>query len=122
MKNSTLREMNIEIYGPICMAGYTVIKQNPLTMHHIIALSKGGKTTFENGSNITSLPHSGIHIISDDNYKKEKQIIDYLFCFKEHPDLIAAKQFAEWLKNEIKQLEYTEYLTKSKTLIYKRRK
>ena len=88
MKNSDLREMNVEIYGPICMTGYVVTRQNPLTMHHIIALSKGGLTIFENSSNVSSLPHSGIHVVSDDNYKKEKQIVDYLFDFKEHPDLI----------------------------------
>lgn len=121
MKNSTLREMNIEIYGPICMAGYVVTRQNPLTMHHILPLSKGGFTTFENSSNVSSLPHSGIHVVSDDNYKKVQQIIDYLLFFKEHPDLEAAKQFSSWLKNEVSKLEYVEHLTKSKTLIYKRR-
>ena len=121
MKNSTLRKMNIEIYGNVCMAGYTVMRQNPLTMHHIIPLRSGGLTIFENSSNITSLPHSGIHVVSDDNYRKAQQIIDYLFYFKEHPDILATKQFAKWLKQEIINLEYKEYMTKDKLLIYKRR-
>lgn len=121
MENKTLRNMNIEIYGPICMGGYVVCKNNPLTMHHIIPLKEGGRTIFENSSNITHLPHSGIHIVSDNDNKKAKQIIDYLLYFKEHPDIVAAKQFKEWLENEVKRLDYTETITKDKLLIYKRR-
>lgn len=121
MENKTLRQMNIEIYGPICMAGYKVSRYNPLTMHHIIALKDGGKSIFENSSNISNLAHSGIHVVSDDNYRKAQQIIDYLFYFKEHPDILATKQFAEWLKQEIINLEYTETMSRDKLLIYKRR-
>lgn len=121
MENKTLRQMNIEIYGPICMAGYKVSRYNPLTMHHIIALKNGGKSIFENSSNISSLAHSGIHIVSDDNLTKSKQIIDYLYYFKLHRDIAASIEFAQWLKQEIINLEYKEYMTKDKLLVYKRR-
>lgn len=122
MENKTLRKINIRIYGPICMAGYTVTKNNPLTMHHIIPLCKGGKSTIENSSNISILAHSGIHIVSHDDYIKEKRIIEYLLYFKEHPDEKISKEFAQWLKNEIINLEYEETMTKNGLLMYKRRK
>jgi hypothetical protein len=121
LENKTLRQMNIEIYGPICMAGYKVSRYNPLTMHHIIALKDGGKSIFENSSNISNLAHCGIHIVSNDDLVKAKKIIDYLFYFKEHPEFIATRQFAEWLKQEIINLEYTETMSRDKLLIYKRR-
>lgn len=121
MENKTLRKMNIQIYGPICMGGYVISRNNPLTMHHIIAMSNGGKTTFENSSNVSNLAHCGIHIVSNDNLIKAKQIIDYLYYFKEHPDILATKQFARWLREEVINLEYKEYMTKGKLLVYKRR-
>lgn len=121
MENKTLRNMNIEIYGPICMGGYVVSRNNPLTMHHIIPLKWGGKTIFENSSNISNLGHCGIHIVSDDSNRKAKEIIDYLLNFKEHPNIIASKQFKEWLENEVRKLDYIETMSKGKLLIYKRR-
>lgn len=121
MENKTLRNMNIQIYGKICMAGYSLSRYNPLTMHHIIPLSDGGKTIFENSSNISNLAHSGVHIVSDDNYKKKKIIIDYLLYFKNHPDKKISIEFADWLVEELEKLEYREVLTKDKLLIYKRR-
>src|SRR5574344_662921 len=95
LENKTIRNMNIQIYGKICMAGYSLSRNNPLTMHHIIALSDGGKTTFDNGSNISNLAHCGIHIVSDDDYKKKKIIIDYLLYFKNHPDKKISIEFAD---------------------------
>lgn len=121
MENKTLKQMNIKIYGTICMAGYELSKHNILTMHHIIALSHGGKTTFENSSNISILAHSGIHIVSDDNLTKSKQIIDYLYYFKVHRDIAASMEFAQWLEKEVHDLDYEEHITKNKLLIYKRR-
>ena len=103
------------------MAGYKVSRYNPLTMHHIIALKDGGKSIFENSSNISNLAHCGIHIVSNDDLVKAKKIIDYLFYFKEHPEFITTRQFAEWLKQEIINLEYTETMSRDKLLIYKRR-
>lgn len=121
MTNRMLKDINISKYGYICMAGYEITKQNPLTMHHIISLSEGGQTVLENSSNVTSLPHSGIHVVSRDDVAKADEIIDYLYYYKLHRDALAAKQFKAWLKNEMYRLEYEEYLTKNKTLIYKRR-
>lgn len=122
MENKTLRNMNIEIYGPICMGGYVLSRNNPLTMHHIIPLSEGGKTNFENGSNISNLAHTGIHIVSYDDYVKAREIIDYLLYYKEFKDDQARLDFAIWLRNEITKLDYVETLTKDKLLMYKRRR
>ena len=122
MKNKDIRVKNIKIYGKICMAGYVLSKQNPLTMHHIIPLSEGGKTTLENGSNVSNLAHTGIHIVSYDDYVKAREIIDYLLYYKEFKDNQARLDFAIWLRNEITKLDYVETLTKDKLLIYKRRR
>ena len=122
MKNKDIRVKNIKIYGKICMAGYVLSKQNPLTMHHIIPLSEGGKTNFENGSNISNLAHTGIHIVSYDDYVKAREIIDYLLYYKEFKDDQARLDFAIWLRNEITKLDYVETLTKDKLLMYKRRR
>lgn len=122
MRNKDIRVKNIKLYGNICMAGYVLSKQNPLTMHHIIPLSEGGKTTFENGSNISNLAHTGIHIVSYDDYVKAREIIDYLLYYKEFKDNQARLDFAIWLRNEITKLEYVETLTKDKLLMYKRRR
>ena len=122
MKNKDIRVNNIKIYGNICMAGYVLSKQNPLTMHHIIPLSEGGKTTLENGSNVSNLAHTGIHIVSYDDYVKAREIIDYLLYYKEFKDNQARLDFAIWLRNEITKLDYVETLTKDKLLMYKRRR
>lgn len=122
MRNKDIRVKNIKLYGNICMAGYVLSKQNPLTMHHIIPLSEGGKTTFENGSNISNLAHTGIHIVSYDDYVKAREIIDYLLYYKEFKDDQARLDFAIWLRNEITKLDYVETLTKDKLLMYKRRR
>lgn len=122
MRNKDIRVKNIKLYGNICMTGYVLSKQNPLTMHHIIPLSEGGKTTFENGSNISNLAHTGIHIVSYDDYVKAREIIDYLLYYKEFKDNQARLDFAIWLRNEITKLEYVETLTKDKLLMYKRRR
>lgn len=122
MRNKDIRVKNIKTYGKICMAGYVLSKQNPLTMHHIIPLSEGGKTTLENGSNVSNLAHTGIHIVSYDDYVKAREIIDYLLYYKEFKDNQARLDFAIWLRNEITKLEYVETLTKDKLLMYKRRR
>lgn len=122
MTNKQLRDDNIKKYGLICMAGFDISIENPLTMHHIIWRCDGGQTNEQNSSNISSLPHSGIHAVSEDNKKRKKEIIEYLFYFKLHPDIDSSKQFSKWLQNELYQLEYEEYMTANKTLIYKRRK
>lgn len=121
MKNYTLREMNIEIYGNICMAGYTLSRSNPLTMHHIVPLSWGGRTTLENSSNITFLPHTGIHVLYDDDKQKAKKIMEYLYCFKEHPDEWIVMEFKQWLENELFQMDYIPTQTRGKVMVYKRR-
>lgn len=122
MKNKDIRVKNIKIYGKICMAGYVLSKQNPLTMHHILPLCEGGKTTLENGSNVSNLAHTGIHIVSYDDYVKAREIIDYLLYYKEFKDNQARLDFAIWLRNEITKLDYVETLTKDKLLMYKRRR
>lgn len=122
MENKTIRQHNVRLYGNICMAGYSLSRQNPLTMHHIIPLSEGGKTTLENGSNISNLAHTGIHIVSYDDYIKAREIIDYLLYYKEFKDDQARLDFAIWLRNEITKLDYVETLTKDKLLMYKRRR
>lgn len=121
MKNRFLREALVEEYGYCCMAGYEIRKENPLTMHHIKPKYLGGKTTLENASNITLLPHSGIHVVSFDSSLKARQIQDYLYYFKQTHDIEATKDFAQWLKYELYKLEYTECVTRDKTLVYKRR-
>lgn len=122
MKNRDLKEQLINEYGYYCMAGYNISRQNPLTMHHIKPKYLGGKTTFENASNVTLLPHSGIHVVSFDSSLKAQQIQDYFRYIKETNDITATKQFADWLRYEIYKLEYTECETKGHTLVYKRRK
>lgn len=122
MTNRELRELLINEYGYYCMAGYDISRQNPLTMHHIKPKYLGGKTTMENASNITLLPHSGIHVVSFDSSLKAQQIQDYIYYFKQTHDLEATKDFAQWLKYELYKLEYTECETKAHTLVYKRRK
>lgn len=121
MRNKDIRIENIKIYGDICMAGYDISKQNPITMHHIIPISQGGKTTLRNGSNVSNLAHTGVHVVSDDNYVKAKEIIDYIFYYKEFRDNKARLDFAIWLRNEVAKLDYVEVLTKDKLLMYKRR-
>lgn len=121
MKNSTLKEYNCELFGKICMLGYEVSKHNPLTMHHIIPLHDGGKTNFENSSNASYLGHGGIHILSDDDYRKEQYIQDYLHYFKQTSDYVARKEFYLWIVREVHEMEYEEVLHKGKLLMYKRR-
>ncbi len=104
------------------MAGYALSKQNPITMHHIIPILQGGKTTLENGSNISNLAHTGIHIISDDNYYNAQFIVDYLLYYKEFRDNKARLMFAKWLKSELIKLECVETLTQDNLLMYKRRR
>lgn len=103
------------------MCGFEITKQNPLTMHHIIPKSENGKGTIENSSNVTHLPHSGLHVIYDDDPIKKKQIIDYLRYYKQTKDLLACKQFHDWLINEMINYGYEQYETKDKLLVYKRR-
>lgn len=121
MDNKTLRKLLIEDYGYYCMAGYDIFKKNPLTMHHIKPKSLGGKTNYENASNVTLLPHSGIHVLSDDSCLRAQQIQEYFRYIKETNDIAATKQFANWLRCEIYKLEYVECETKGHTLVYKRR-
>ena len=119
MDNSDIKKYNVQVYGKICMAGYKIMRSNPLTMHHIIPLSWGGKTSLINGSNITFLPHTGVHILYDDDKNKAKKIIEYLRYFKEHPDLELSREFARWLDNELREMEYTPTMTNGKVLVYK---
>lgn len=121
MDNKTLKKDNIEIYGRICMCGYEISRQNPLSMHHILPKSEGGRTTFENSANVTILPHSGLHVLYHDSKQKEKYIMEYLHCFKETHDIQATLEFAKWLKQCMYEMEYTVVKTKGKLLTYKRR-
>lgn len=121
MDNSDIKHYNIQVYGKICMCGYKLMRSNPLTMHHIIPLSWGGKTTIINGSNVTNLPHTGIHILYDDDKAKAKKIIEYLRYFKEHPEALIAREFAEWLDKECREMDCIPTMTRGKVLVYKRR-
>lgn len=121
MTNRFVREMLEDIYGSICMSGFIISKENPLTLHHIKEKSRGGKTNLENGSIITMLPHSGIHLVSSNDFKKREFISDYLYYFKETTDLIARSQFSKWLQKEVYSLDYVPTMTKGKVLVYKRR-
>ncbi len=122
MDNSDIKIHNYQVYGKICMCGYKLMKSNPMTMHHIIPKSWGGKTNLENGSNVTYLPHTGVHILYDDDKNKARKIIEYLRYFKEHPDLELSREFARWLDGELREMEYAPTMTKGKVLVYKRRK
>lgn len=121
MKNKTIRIKNIEIYGKICMAGYVLCKENPLTLHHITPKSEGGRTTLENSSNISNLAHSAVHILHADDLRKARYIREYLLYFRYHPDINLSYEFAQWLHSHMQEYGYESFLTKDKLLTYKRR-
>lgn len=118
MKNRTLRNINIEKFGYICMAGYSLSKNNILTVHHIIEVSNGGRSTIENSSNISVLAHSGIHILSQDDYRKRQQIINYLKQYKNCPQEQMRLDFADWLQYNVTEMGFKQLLTKDKLLVY----
>lgn len=120
MNNKRLKEMNIDIYGYICMAGYDIGENNPIILHHTIPLASGGRRTFENTAIITTLAHSGIHLVSYDSKQRAREIVNHLLAFKNNQDVLVLKQFSEWLKEEVDRLGYVESLTKNNLLIYRR--
>lgn len=102
------------------MCGFVVTKQNPLTMHHIIPKSDGGKGTIENSSNVTNLPHVGIHILYNDDPRKKKLIIDYLRYYKATKDELARLDFYEWFTQQMIEYEYEPVEGKNKILTYRK--
>lgn len=120
MKNSTLRVYNTDIFGEICMAGYTLSRNNPLTMHHITPLRDGGKTDFDNSSIISYLGHAAIHKL-DYDYRKKDYIQEYLHYYKETQDEKARMDFYRWITDEMAYMGYQPTLSSSKLLIYVRR-
>lgn len=103
------------------MAGYDVSKRNPLTFHHIVRRSQGGPCSIYNGAVVTHLPHSGIHIISDEDINIERMIQAYFCFYKETKDIDVLREFKQWLEKELALRDFEPQLTKNKLLVYKRR-
>lgn len=128
--NRDIRNELISDYGKICMAGGEIdLKINPLTMHHIQALHANGKTTYENGSNICSMEHCGIHSLSDISKVKERTIKDQINYWKEialkltYAERLTEKsriQFHHWLLDELEREGFQPRISKDKKLIMKR--
>lgn len=118
-------------YGKICMYGGIITNLNPLTFHHCFKLKRDGGTATEyNGSSATRLSHSGIHIISEDDWKWDKYIKEYIREYKSHlkPDMsceefVALKVIQEMrsecakdIDKRVLEMGYEPFLTKDKQM------
>ena len=65
MSNSYIREMLIDMYGESCWLKGAVSKKNPLTLHHIVPVRFGGKTTIDNGALLTVERHQLFNLLEN---------------------------------------------------------
>ena len=134
-KNALALKTLTEKYGKICMSGGITTSLNILTFHHCFVLNRnGGRADEFNGASATRLSHSGIHIISEDNYKWDKAIKDYIREYKSYlqpkmsvEEFVALRVIQEMreacnrdIEYRVLEMGYETFITKDKQLCYKR--
>ena len=105
VKNSKIRELLIVKYN-ICFLGGTVCNQNPYTLHHIIPVRDGGKTSEQNGALLCRLQHDMLNEIEIEYIKKAKEINEYFTYFKESKDINALKDMKYYVEDLIKRMGF----------------
>lgn len=82
MKNQYVRDMLIDTFGYKCWLGGKVSKENPLTLHHIIPVREGGKTTIENGALISLQKHTEFNVLEQMYPELGEEINSYLYEYR----------------------------------------
>jgi hypothetical protein len=120
-KRDEMRKIILARYGNICMANYEVTTKNPLQQHHLDKVADGGKTTVNNISSLTNIPHSIVNILDrEGEIRKLKEINDALRYYKECLNDIIRQQLHHYLEAERVAKGYDIY-DNGKLLILRRR-
>lgn len=78
MSNAYIRMMLIDLYGESCWLKGEISKRNPLTLHHIVPVRFGGKTTVDNGALITIERHQLFNLFECKQSELAEEVNYYL--------------------------------------------
>lgn len=82
VKNKQIRNLLIYNHGHACWLNGKLTKKNPLTLHHIKPIKKGGKTTIDNGALLSKSMHERFNQLERHNPQLAKEINKYLKEYK----------------------------------------
>ena len=106
MKNKQIKKLLISKYGMECMAGTPITLRNILTVHHIVPVREGGKTTLENCVNFGHLYHSGVHVIEHYYPRVYWEYMRYLIYAKATGDWSKMFKWQRAIESLLKELNY----------------
>ena len=82
MKNSYVRDLLVYYYGPKCLLGGQVTKDNYLTLHHIKPVRDGGRTTLENGALLSVRKHAEFNVLESMYPEYGEEINNYFLEYR----------------------------------------